>query len=112
MEDLKIYGLNFSAVAGVSIAEINPILSTLVLVATLVYTIIQISEKLKKKMKLKYFNTNQTLMEHEMMEPKLLTMLDELREEYGHPVVLTSHYRSPDHPIEAKKARQENMHGC
>jgi len=49
MEDLKIYGLNFSAVAGVSIAEINPILSTLVLIATLVYTVIQISEKLKKK---------------------------------------------------------------
>jgi len=49
MEDLKIYGLNFSAVAGVSIAEINPILSTLVLVATLVYTVIQIAEKIKKK---------------------------------------------------------------
>jgi hypothetical protein len=49
MEDLKIYGLNFSAVAGVSIAEINPILSTLVLLATLVYTLIQITEKLKRK---------------------------------------------------------------
>ena len=49
MEDLKIYGLNFAAVGGVTIAEINPILSTLVLVATLVYTVIQISEKIKKK---------------------------------------------------------------
>lgn len=49
MEDLKIYGLNFAAVGGVTIAEINPILSTLVLIATLVYTVIQISEKIKKK---------------------------------------------------------------
>ena len=49
MEDLKIYGLNFAAVGGVSIADINPILSTLVLIATLVYTIIQIAEKLKNK---------------------------------------------------------------
>jgi len=49
VEDLKIYGLNFSAVAGVSIAEINPVLSTMVLLATLVYTLIQISEKVKKK---------------------------------------------------------------
>lgn len=49
MEDLKIYGLNLAAVGGVTIAEINPILSTLVLFATLVYTIIQIAEKIKKK---------------------------------------------------------------
>ena len=61
-------------------------------------------------MKLKYFNNESDfdgMME--MMEPKLLTMLDELREEYGHPVVLTSHYRSPDHPIEAKKAQETLM---
>ena len=49
MEDLKIYGLNLSAIAGTSIADINPILSTLVLSATLVYTILQIWEKIKKK---------------------------------------------------------------
>ena len=49
MEDLKIYGLNFAAVGGVSIADINPVLSTLVLIATLIYTIIQIAEKFKNK---------------------------------------------------------------
>ena len=49
MEDLKIYGISISALTGVSMSEINPILSTLVLTATLVYTIIQIIEKLKKK---------------------------------------------------------------
>lgn len=65
-------------------------------------------------MKLKYFNNESDfdgMME--MMEPKLLTMLDELREEYGHPIVLTSHYRSPDHPIEAKKSKPgEHTYGC
>jgi len=49
MEDLKIYGISISALTGVSIGEINPILSTLVLTATLVYTLIQIIEKLKNK---------------------------------------------------------------
>lgn len=48
MEDLKIYGISISAIGGSFISDINPILSTLVLSATLVYTIIQISEKLKK----------------------------------------------------------------
>jgi len=49
MEDLKIYGISISALTVVSIGEINPILSTLVLTATLVYTVIQIIEKLKNK---------------------------------------------------------------
>jgi len=48
VEDLKIYGLNIAAITGASISEINPILSTLVLSATLFYTLIQIYEKLKK----------------------------------------------------------------
>lgn len=51
MEDLKIYGISLSALGGSFIANLNPILSTLVLSATLVYTIIQITEKLKKKNK-------------------------------------------------------------
>jgi len=38
------------------------------------------------------------------MDPKLLSMLDELREEYGQPIVLNSSYRSPNHPIEAVKS--------
>jgi len=49
MEDLKIYGISISALTGGFISEINPILSTLVLTATLVYTLIQIIEKLKNK---------------------------------------------------------------
>lgn len=48
MEDLKIYGLNIAAITGTSISEINPVLSTMVLSATLIYTVIQIYEKLKK----------------------------------------------------------------
>lgn len=51
MEDLKIYGISISAIGGSFISDINPILSTLVLSATLIYTIIQISEKLKKDKK-------------------------------------------------------------
>ena len=49
MDDLKVYGLNISAMTGVGISDINPVLSTLVLTATLVYTIIQILEKTKRK---------------------------------------------------------------
>jgi hypothetical protein len=49
MEDLKIYGISITALSGSFIAELNPLLSTLVLTATLVYTIIQIGEKLKNK---------------------------------------------------------------
>lgn len=48
MEDLKIYGISLSALGGSFFADINPILSTLVLTATLVYTIINITEKIKK----------------------------------------------------------------
>lgn len=49
MEDLKIYGISISAIGGSFIAELNPILSTLVLSATLLYTVIQIIEKFKNK---------------------------------------------------------------
>ena len=49
MEDLKIYGISLSALGGSFIADVNPILSTLVLSATLVYTLIQIIEKFKNK---------------------------------------------------------------
>ena len=51
MEDLKIYGISLSALGGSFIADLNPILSTLVLSATLVYTLLQIIEKFKKKNK-------------------------------------------------------------
>jgi hypothetical protein len=49
MEDLKIYGISISAIGGSFIAELNPILSTLVLSATLLYTVIQIIEKFKNR---------------------------------------------------------------
>jgi hypothetical protein len=49
MEDLKIYGISISALGTTIFSDLNPILSTLVLTATLIYTIIQITEKLKKK---------------------------------------------------------------
>lgn len=51
MEDLKIYGISLSALGGSFIADLNPILSTLVLSATLVYTLLQIIEKFKNKKK-------------------------------------------------------------
>jgi len=37
------------------------------------------------------------------MNPEFLQKLDELRETCGFPFVITSGYRSPDHPIEAEK---------
>ena len=49
MEDLKIYGISISAIGGSFIAELNPILYTLVLSATLLYTVIQIIEKFKNR---------------------------------------------------------------
>jgi len=49
MEDLKIYGISISAIGTTFFTEINPVLSTFVLTATLVYTLINILEKLKKK---------------------------------------------------------------
>jgi hypothetical protein len=51
MEDLKIYGISITALGGTFISEINPILSTLVLTATLFYTLLQIFEKFKKDKK-------------------------------------------------------------
>jgi len=49
-DDLRIfglYGINLSALA-ISISEINPYLQTLVLIATFVFTVIQIIKALKK----------------------------------------------------------------
>jgi hypothetical protein len=47
MADFKIYGINIGAIF-LSLSDVNPILQTLVLVASLVYTIINITQKLKK----------------------------------------------------------------
>ena len=53
-------------------------------------------------MPLKYFNESE-FNDFKMMNKKLLSMLDNLREVYGSSIKITSSYRSPDHPIEAKK---------
>ena len=61
---------------------------------------------------MKYF-TESEFSDFTKMGPKLLSMLDELREAYGHPIKITSSYRSPDHPIEAAKSSPgEHAHGA
>jgi len=49
---------------------------------------------------MKYFEESE-FNNFEMMDEKLLSMLDEVREIYGYPIKITSDYRSPEHPIEA-----------
>jgi uncharacterized protein YcbK (DUF882 family) len=61
---------------------------------------------------MKYF-TESEFNEFDKMDPTLLGALDDLREAYGYPITLTSTYRSPDHEIEAKKAKPgEHTHGA
>ena len=61
---------------------------------------------------MKHF-TESEFNEFEKMNPELLEKLDQLREAYGYPIKLTSTYRSPDHPIEAKKAKPgEHAYGA
>jgi hypothetical protein len=47
MGDFKIYGINIGAIF-LSLSDVNPILQTLVLLATLIYTVINITQKFKK----------------------------------------------------------------
>ena len=65
-------------------------------------------------MKLKYFSDEVDFKGNmDKMDPKLLGMLDALRKEYGFPIVLTSSYISPEHPIEAAKEKPgEHAHGA
>ena len=61
---------------------------------------------------MKYFNESE-FKEFDKMDKALLIMLDSLREVYGYPIKLTSTYRSPEHPIEAKKAKPgEHAYGA
>jgi uncharacterized protein YcbK (DUF882 family) len=61
---------------------------------------------------MKYFNESE-FKEFDKMDRALLIMLDNLREVYGYPIKLTSTYRSPEHPIEARKAKPgEHTHGA
>jgi len=48
MQDLKIYGLSVGAVLFSSVNELNPILQTLVLMLSLVYTAIGIYKQINK----------------------------------------------------------------
>jgi|TARA_B100001996_G_scaffold354705_1_gene316825 uncharacterized protein YcbK (DUF882 family) len=63
---------------------------------------------------MKYFKNKEDFKGNmDKMDPKLLSMLDELREEYGYPIILNSSYRSPDHPIEAVKSKPgEHTYGA
>lgn len=49
MEDLKIYGISLTALGSTFFSDINPVLSSLVLTATLIYTVMNIIEKTKNK---------------------------------------------------------------
>jgi zinc D-Ala-D-Ala carboxypeptidase len=61
---------------------------------------------------MKYFNESE-FKEFSKMDSNLLEKLDNLREVYGYPIKLTSTYRSPDHPIEAKKSKPgEHAYGA
>ena len=61
---------------------------------------------------MKYFKESE-FNNFEMMDEKLLSMLDSLREVYGYPIKITSDYRSPEHPIEAaKKQPGEHAYGA
>jgi uncharacterized protein YcbK (DUF882 family) len=61
---------------------------------------------------MKYFNESE-FKEFNKMDSNLLEKLDNLREVYGYPIKLTSTYRSPDHPIEAKKSKPgEHAYGA
>tara|TARA_R110002012_G_scaffold69193_2_gene179197 strand:+ start:378 stop:722 length:345 start_codon:yes stop_codon:yes gene_type:complete len=61
---------------------------------------------------MKYFEESE-FKNFELMDSRLLSMLDSLRAAYGKPIKLTSTYRSPDHPIEAKKSKPgEHAYGA
>ena len=61
----------------------------------------------------KYFNPNEPGLDngrYEKLVPELLDILDKLREEYGHPITITSSFRGKDHPIEAAKPNGPGVH--
>ena len=61
---------------------------------------------------MKHFNESE-FNEFDKMDKALLIMLDNLREVYGYPIKITSSYRSPEHPIEARKTKPgEHAHGA
>jgi len=56
----------------------------------------------------KYFDLDEFACKHTMqnlIDPNFVEALDELREICGFPFIITSGYRSPAHPVEAKKRK-------
>ena len=56
----------------------------------------------------KYFDLDEFACQHtgqNLIDPNFVESLDDLREVCGFPFTITSGYRSPAHPIEAKKAK-------
>lgn len=56
----------------------------------------------------KYFSENELKCKHTGicgMDPKFMETLEKIREEVGIPFIITSGYRDPTHPIEAKKSQ-------
>jgi len=61
---------------------------------------------------MKYFDKSE-FNNFEMMDEKLLSMLDKMRVIYVYPIKITSDYRSPEHPIEATKEQPgEHAYGA
>ena len=61
----------------------------------------------------KYFSPNERGLDngrYEKLDPLLLEKLDQLREEYGKAIIITSSYRGADHPIEAAKPNGPGTH--
>ena len=65
---------------------------------------------LKENIKMfKYFSRDEFVCQatgENEIEDELIHALDELREHCGFPFVITSGYRSPDHPIELRKLKK------
>ena len=63
--------------------------------------------------KRKYFSEKEMACQHcgeVNWQQDFMEWLDEVREECGFPFVVTSGYRCPDHPIEAKKSSGPGSH--
>ena len=61
----------------------------------------------------KYFKPTESGLDngrYEKLNPKLLQLLDEVREIYDKPITVTSSYRGPDHPIEEAKPNGPGVH--
>ena len=60
-------------------------------------------------MELKHFSPEE-FNHFDKMNPELLVLLDELREIYGKPIIITSDFRGPNHPIEKAKPNGPGVH--